>query len=206
MIRISLNDQEKADLQKLRLNRKTNVGERAHYVLLSSDGLSPPEIAKHCSRNIHTIRLWLSNYISYGIDGLYSKLPPGRAPKKRTVVEEHIDELLSKDPSDYGYKEAGWQINILIDYFEGIGLSVGKTTIKDALDNKGYVFKRFSKSTPKNAPTAEEKQNKVTNMINSIQSSATDNSEIFFLDESHFSNQPYVNRGWFKVGKKNSKY
>ena len=28
--------------------------------------------------------------------------------------------------------------------------------------------------------------------------------EIFFSDESHFSNQPYVSRGWFKRGEKKS--
>jgi hypothetical protein len=26
--------------------------------------------------------------------------------------------------------------------------------------------------------------------------------EIFFSEESHFSNQPYVSRGWFKRGEK----
>ena len=27
--------------------------------------------------------------------------------------------------------------------------------------------------------------------------------EILFADESHFSNEPYVERGWFKRGQKN---
>ncbi|WP_133138273.1 hypothetical protein [Legionella tucsonensis] len=30
--------------------------------------------------------------------------------------------------------------------------------------------------------------------------------EILFLDEMHFSNQPYVSRGWLKREKKNSPY
>lgn len=203
MIRISLTEEEKSELRKLRLNRKSNIGERAYYVLLSSDGKTAPEIAKHCSRNIITIRLWLKNYIKTGIFGLKSTKPPGRTAKKGDFVVQHIDDLLSKIPNDYGYKEAGWQLNIFIDYFTRIGCAAGKTTIRKALKDKGYVFKRFSKSTPKNAPTAVQKKETVARIVEKIQGASSNNTEVFFLDESHFSNQPYVNRGWFKQGEKN---
>jgi transposase len=73
MIRISLNEEEKAALTRLRRDQKSNIGERAHYVLLSDTGKSVSEIAKHLSRNGHTVRLWLKRYLEEGITGLKTK-------------------------------------------------------------------------------------------------------------------------------------
>ena len=53
MIRISLNASEREELARLRLQRSSNVGERAYYVLLADSGKSAPEIAKHLKRNYH---------------------------------------------------------------------------------------------------------------------------------------------------------
>jgi len=42
----------------------------------------------------------------------------------------------------------------------------------------GYVYKRFSKTLPENAPTALEKKNRVNEIVAAI--------EVLFVDESHF--------------------
>ncbi|HHT0594149.1 TPA: hypothetical protein ACTXXA_002497 [Legionella anisa] len=81
MISISLNEEEKAELTRLRRDQKSNIGERAHYVLLSDTRKSVSE-AKHLSRNGHTVRLWLKRYLEEGILGLKTKKPPGRRAKK----------------------------------------------------------------------------------------------------------------------------
>ena len=67
MIRISLTESERSELMGLRLLKNTNIGERAHYVLLCSEGKSAPEIARHLNRNIITVRLWLNRYIQAGV-------------------------------------------------------------------------------------------------------------------------------------------
>ena len=118
MIRISLDNEERVALQKLRLNRKSNEGERAYYVLLSSEGHSPPEIAKRLDRSVLTIRVWLHRYICEGIRGLQSRKQPGRPAYKAQKLKSELNTLLTQAPSDYGYKEAGWQVNMLKDYFE----------------------------------------------------------------------------------------
>lgn len=202
MLRISLTEQEIADLKKLRLNRNTNVGERANYVLLANEGKSAPSLAMQLNRNIHTIRLWLRRYIAEGISGLVSIKQPGRPAKKAPVIEEQIEELLSKSPKDYGYQEAGWQINILQDWFSRQDCKACHNTIKKALSKKSFVYKRFSKCMPKNTLSSEDKQASISKLVDKIRTSVNKDTEIFFEDESHFSNQPYVSRGWFKKGKK----
>ncbi|EEZ94636.1 hypothetical protein LLB_3551 [Legionella longbeachae D-4968] len=39
-------------------------------------------------------------------------------------------------------------------------------------------------------------------IIEGIKKDSGEDIEILFADESHFSNQPYVSRGWFKSGEK----
>lgn len=171
-------------------------------MLLAHEGKPAPAIAKQLNRNIITIRLWLSRYREWGIEGLTSKKQPGRPAKKAVLLEAQLDELLSHSPSHYGYQEAGWQMNLLKDWFSKQGCRVCDNTLIKALNKKGYVYKRFSKSVPKNAPSASEKEKAISALVERIKASEDENTEIFFEDESHFSNQPYVSRGWFKRGEK----
>jgi transposase len=202
MIRIYLEDSERSELTRLRLGRNTNIGERAYYVLLSDTGKSAPEIARQLNRNIITIRLWLNRYAKKGIDGLKTKKASGRPAQKAPVIESHLKELLDKSPQDYGYQESGWQINLLRDWFEKQGISACEKTFAKALNKQGYVYKRFSKTMPENAPSPTEKKAMVAEIVATIKQNTPEDIEVLFADESHFSNQPYVSRGWFKTGEK----
>ncbi|KTD57829.1 hypothetical protein Lsan_2493 [Legionella santicrucis] len=194
--------EEKAALNRLRLNKNSNVGERAHYVLLSGNGKSVKEIAIQLNRNEHTIRLWLNRYKTEGISGLGTHKKSGRPAKKAVIIESKLEELLNKTPQDYGYQEAGWQISILRHWFEKQGLSACDNTLSKALNKLGFVYKRFSKTLPVNAPSADEKKVRINDIVDEIGKYSTKDIEVLFADESHFSNQPYVSRGWFKCGEK----
>jgi transposase len=202
MIRIFLTPQEKTALTQLRLHRKSSIGERAYYVLLAADGKSPPEIAEYLKRSVITIRLWLGRYLNQGMTGLKTKKQPGRPAKKAPVIEENLKELLSHSPKDYGYQEAGWQVNILRDLFSKQGCIACDNTIVKSLNKLGFVYKRFSKTLPKNTLSSSEKNDKIENMVEAIKNYPSKETEILFVDESHFSNQPYVSRGWFRRGEK----
>ena len=56
---------------------------------------------------------------------------------------------------------------------------------------------------PEHAPTSDEKKARIEQIIKEVKEDQKNNEvEVFFIDESHFSNEPYVQRGWFLVGKK----
>lgn len=62
----------------------------------------------------------------------------------------------------------------------------------------GYTYKRPSKSPPVKAPSHEEKAVEIDKMIAEIKKiAANEETEIFALDESHFSTEPYLVQGWF---------
>jgi len=202
MIRISLTAEEKAALTRLRLDRSSNIGERAHYVLLSDTGQSISEISKHLTRNKHTVRLWLKRYKEEGIEGLQDKKQPGRPARKAPVIELHLVELLNESPQAYGYQEAGWQLNLLRGWFKKQGLYACDNTLVKSLNKLGFVYKRFSKTMPANAPSPDDKKVHIAKIVERISKDTPEDIEILFVDESHCSNQPYVSRGWFKRGEK----
>lgn len=207
MIKINLSEEEKERLTRLRLNSKSNMSERAYYVLLLNAGKSIPTIAKQLKRNIRTVRLWVNRYIEQGISGFKIKKQPGRPAKKAPLLETHLKELLKRTPQSYGYQEAGWQLNLLRHWFEvHQGLQVCDNTLTKALHKLGFVYKRFSKTIPKNSPSKQDKKDRVEKMVQEIKSKIQEDTRLLFLDESHFSNQPYVNRGWFKKGEKKGKH
>ncbi|HHT0594148.1 TPA: hypothetical protein ACTXXA_002496 [Legionella anisa] len=60
---------------------------------------------------------------------------------------------MDKSQQYYGYQEEGWQINLLRDWFSKQGIYACDNTIVKLLNKLGYVYKRFSKTLPENAPT-----------------------------------------------------
>lgn len=200
---VSLGEEQRKQLQQLRLHYQSNVGEHACYILLLDAGHRVSEIARSMRRNKHTIRYWIKQYMTKGIKGLYSRLPPGRPDKKTHEVAEQLETVLNQSPSAFGYQQKGWQINLLVDYFKRQGKTVCAGTVYRALKQQHRVYKRFSKRMPSNAPSPEEKLRQVEQIIDKLsQAKQQSNTEILFADESHFNNEPYVERGWFKRGEK----
>lgn len=199
MIRVQLNDEKRKELKALR-NTRSSLGERAHYILLSDKGYYVKDIAERLNRHEHTIRTWIKAYIAEGIEGLKSKLPPGRPMVKGLAVAKEIDKLLVKTPREFGYQEEGWTVCILLDYFSKKGIQVKEDTIRRALKRGGWVYKRFAKSIPQNSLSKKEKRQKIEGLVETIKKDCPD--ETLFVDESNFTTGPYVQRGWFKKREK----
>ncbi|KJU85268.1 integrase catalytic subunit, partial [Candidatus Magnetobacterium bavaricum] len=132
-IRVNLSDQEKKALELARLKRNSNIGERAFYVLLSSEGKGVRQIAIQTGVNKHTVRKWLKVYQKKGINGLNGIVPPGRPNVKGISVAKEIEKVVSKSPVEYGYMEEGWTTALLVDYFVKKGIKVSRCTIKRVL-------------------------------------------------------------------------
>ena len=203
MIKVKLSKEERDQLKQARKTRNSNLSERCLYVLLSDEGKSPPEIAKHTKHQEQIIRYWLVAYQKKGIEGLKGTKPPGRPNKKSKKIYPIILEIIPKSPTDYDYIEEGWTINLVVDYLKKEGIDVSPSTVKRVLRKNGWIYKRFSKTIPSHAPTDPEKRTRINQIVEEIKKDQQDKDvEIFFVDESHFSNEPYVQRGWFLVGEK----
>lgn len=158
MIRIELPPEQRLILEQARRIRSSNLCERCLAVLLSDRGQRVPAIAETMGRHEHTIRSWLKAYLQDGIEGLKDTPPVGRPNRKEQSALTILQPVLAKHPSDYGYLEAGWSTNLLVDYLHRQGLEASESTVKRALKRGGWVYKRFAKTVPAHAPSSEEKK------------------------------------------------
>jgi transposase len=158
MIRMDLPSEQREISEKARRIRTTNLSERCLAVLLWDRGQSAPVIAESIGRHAHTIRSWLKAYIQDGIEGLRHTPPPGRTNRKEHEALMILQPVLAKHPSDYGYPEAGWRTNLLVDDLRQQGLEVRGSTVKRTLKRGGWVYKRFAKTMPAHAPSSVEKK------------------------------------------------
>jgi len=199
MIKIKLAQAKRIQLEKFRYQASSRDSEKALMVLMNADGQSVADISSSLRRNPHTVRDWLKRYKAFGLSGLSRKFSPGRPDKKRKKVKERIKKILSNPPEIYGYMDKVWSVPLIAhDVKKNLKISVSNDTVKRALKSMGYTYKRPSKSPPIKAPSREEKAAAINRMINKIKEiAANEKTEIFALDESHFSTEPYLVQGWF---------
>jgi len=202
MIQTVLSDTQVCELNSIRRKTDDPRNERVLSVLMSSDGMSPPDIAKQLKRHYNTIIDWLKRYQQGGITGLARDYSPGRPSERNAILRPLLEECLKLHPSDYGYPEEYWDTRLFQRLCqEKTGRFFSNDTIERALHDAGYVYKRPRKSVPDKAPSKAEKKAKVLSIINEIkQLLKKEETEILMLDESHFSTDPYVIRGWQKRG------
>ena len=63
----------------------------------------------------------------------------------------------------------------------------------------GYTYKRPAKTVPRTAPSKKEKRAAIRKLVKEIKGRLKRKEcEIYALDESHFSTEPYLIQGWFK--------
>jgi transposase len=200
MIKVSINPDERKELEQFRRLSSSKNSEKALMVLLCSEGQKIDHIANTLKRNPHTVRDWLSRYKKSGIKGLNRNYSPGRPDEKRSKIKVHLTEIISNSPVEYGYNDHVWSVPLIAhDAAKKLKITVSNGTVTRALNAMGYSYKRPSKTVPARAPSREEKKQKIESMIEGIKSLLSQSeTEVYALDESHFSTEPYLVRGWFK--------
>jgi transposase len=200
VIKIILSNEKRHELVEYRGQVSNKNAENALMILLNSEGKSSVKISEILKRHPHTVRMWLKRYIKYGIKGLDRLYSPGRPSILREKTKESIVEILGKSPVDFGYKANLWTVSLMVAYMKTHkGFEVSDDTIERSLTDMEYKYKRFALGVSENAPSKEEKVKRVKEIVNDIvQLTKKSDYEIFALDESHFSTEPYVVRGWQK--------
>ena len=157
MIRLVLSPEASALVEQTRRTRP-QLAERCHSILLKAQGWSVPQIARRLDRNEHTIRTWLKAYRTAGLPGLHNTPQSGRPATTGQRVAEQLERLLAHSPSHFGYIEDGWTVDLLRDYLAPPHAAVSEATVRRQLPAGAWVYKRFAKTLPQKAPSAEQKK------------------------------------------------
>lgn len=199
---VNLSKNEVKELKKLRRKWHDYRRERALMILMNNNGKTAPEIAKILNRHPHTVRSQIRNYKDNGIEGLNRDYSPGRPKDLREEAIEKVKEWLQFSPQKYNFPHHQWTKKLLIKRFkQETGKDISDRTMNRVLKDAGFSYKKPKKTVPKNAPSKEEKKRRLAELFEEIKEFADSNdTEIFLVDETHFSTEPYNLRGWFKRG------
>ena len=133
MLRTSLTDSQRTELQSLRRTDLPAVArDRLEMVLMSDAGWSPPKIAEHLGRHPHTVRAALKGFAARGTGAFYPDAPgPDPDHARRATVTGKLSELLGQDRT--------WTARQLADALgPGIGIGHRQTRRYLALLKAGY--------------------------------------------------------------------
>ena len=202
IVKLELSRTCKKALEELQINGSNQMRERSLAILHCAAGRKIAWIAEALNRRPLTIRSWIKAFEQHGISGLERSFSPGRPSYRRTELLPRLTEYLEHSPRNYGWAEELWTTKTINAQFEkDFGRKFGTRTIERLLKDAGYSYKRAKKAIPDTAPSKEEKLARIKEIANEVlELAATGNIEVVFLDESHFSNEPYVIRGWYKKG------
>lgn len=176
--------------------------ERSLAILHCAAGQKITWIAKALNRQILTIRTWIERFRKDGIHGLERSYSPGRPSTRNVIYRPKVEEYLSSTPRNYGWYEDCWSIALLREQLKkDTGKTAGISTLERLLKDCGYSYKRPRKGVSKTAPSKEEKLKQVKAIAQQILELKKESDlDILFVDESHFSTEPYVIRGWHRRG------
>ena len=202
IVKLELSESARRELVKLQNNGSGLMRERSLAILHCANGQKLTWIAQARNRRILSIRTWIDRYRKDGIRGLERSYSSGRPSFRNTVLRPKVEEYLSGSPRIYGWYEDCWTMPLLKEQLKkDTGKTVGISTLERLLKDCGYSYKRPRKGVPASAPSKEEKLARVQKIATEILKLKNDSDvDVFFVDESHFSTEPYVVRGWYRKG------
>ena len=179
MLRTSLSDSQRAELQALRRTDLPAVSrDRLEMVLMSADGWSPPAIATHLGRHPHTVRSALKGFRDRGT-AAFSSDTPGPEPDhaRRATVTGKLSELLAQDRT--------WTARQLAQALgPDIGIGHRQTRRYLALLKAGYRRTAQTVGHKQDPSRVARAETVLTNLKNKV---AAGRVRLFYLDESGFS-------------------
>ena len=184
MLRTTLDDTQKAALRQVARQAVGRVSERAHFVLLSEQGHSPPQIGALMGYSAATVRFWLKRYHRRGVAGLDDAPRSGRPPKE-PLLTGVVQAQAGQSPGVFGYLQACWTVALLLGHLrERLRLHIGATTLRQALRGAGFAWTRPKWEMPrKEDPQAQEKRAQLAQAMADPQATvlAEDECEVHLL-------------------------
>ena len=172
-------------------SEKHLVRQRAHCILLSSEGTSVLELAKMFEKTPRTIYTWFDRWEERRLVGLYDA--PGRGRKNCLNASQHeqVKQWVKEDPKNLG--------KVIALIREQFGKSVCKRTIHRILHAFEVSWRRVRR-TPKGSPDAEKYAQKKQELEELKAQVAKGELDFYFFDESGFCQIPYVPYAWQEKG------
>lgn len=174
-----------------RQSRHNQVRQRAHFLILASQGVKTEKLRVIFKVSYKTIYNWLNRWESEGIIGLYNK--PGRG-RKRTFNSEQ--ELKIKE---WAKQEPRQLKKVLQKIKEEWGIKTSAETIKRILRSLSMTWHRMRRGVGGEPDPIEYKEKKAKlEEFKRLEDQGQIN--LYYLDETGFCLIPSVPYGWQDIG------
>lgn len=174
-----------------RQSRHNQVRQRAHFLILASQGVKTEKLRVIFKVSYKTIYNWLNRWESEGIVGLYNK--PGRG-RKRTFNSEQelkIREWVKQEPRQLK--------KVLQKIKEEWGIKTSAETIKRILRSLSMTWHRMRRGVGGEPDPIEYKEKKAKlEEFKRLEDQGQIN--LYYLDETGFCLIPSVPYGWQDIG------
>jgi transposase len=148
MALIKLNARQVARLEKFLTTRPdARQLKRAQALLWLADGDSVEEFARRLRVTRQTIYNWVRQFEARADLDLKERLADGarsgRPPTALKIIDPLIDQVVEKDPRQFGYRRTTWTASLLQLYLkEKHQIEVSRSSISRAIDRLRIAWKR----------------------------------------------------------------
>lgn len=139
-----LKAKELAEIERaMRQDKRAEVGRRATVIRLLHLGHKPEAVAEQQMVSVPTIYNWHRLWREKGIDGLANRPKTGRPSKATEAYCQKLEELLEKEPSEFGYRFVIWTSDRLRAHLEkDTGILLSESRFRALLKKRGYRYRR----------------------------------------------------------------
>jgi transposase len=139
-----LKQKELAEIERaMRQDKRAEVRQRASVIRLLHLGHKPEAVAEQQMVSVPTIYNWHRLWREQGLEGLANKAKTGRPSKATEAYCQKLEELLEKDPAEFGYRFAIWTTDRLRAHLEKeTGILLSESRFRALLKKRGYRYRR----------------------------------------------------------------
>lgn len=139
---IRLSPQQRTDLEAAASERRVRVWRRYRAMLLLSAGHPPAAVATTLGCSLSSIYGWAAAWRRDGLAGLRGQPHAGGVVALAARAGAVLERLLGEDPQAHGHQVAGWTVPLLRTELATAGYAVSAKTIRRALHQLDYRWKR----------------------------------------------------------------
>ena len=169
-----------------------------------SDNSSSFDIEKaseFCLNTIRTIYIWLSIFLTKGIEGLRIKKSSGRKPKLTKAQKTELKKMILKKPENFDYNSGIWTCAMIQDLiFKNFNAEYSIGYVNQLLNQMDLSHKKVESISHK-ADKEEQKKFKEEIFPSVISRALRVKGKILFQDESTFRHWSRVSHSWGERGK-----
>jgi transposase len=155
---LNLTPRERAELERLaRTTHDADQLRRVNALLALADGMGASALARTQRVGRSTLYEWVARFDEHRRKGLHAatttRTAPGRSRELRDRVAGRADELMARSPAEFGYRHTNWTTELLIGQLGRDGVEASDSTVRRALHEAGYRWKRPRFVLSRRSPT-----------------------------------------------------